>query len=183
MSLPPRAAIRRFRPGDQRAVERLVLGIQQDEYGLALSAANQPDLQDVAAFFGSGASAFWVAVAQDHSAGPAEVAPDLSVVGCIGLEDAGDGVAVMRKFMVAPAWRGRRSGLAGALLAVFEAHAAASGLHRVALSTVASTLAAQAFYEKSGYQRVAREQLPAAHVPGVLDTVFFLRTLAPPDGV
>ncbi|MFM7621601.1 MAG: hypothetical protein ACKO57_01300 [Alphaproteobacteria bacterium] len=66
----------------------MVLGIQQRELGLALSENNQPDLKDIADYFGDKKSAFWVAVVDDV------------VIGCVGLQNIGDNIAVMRKFMV-----------------------------------------------------------------------------------
>lgn len=40
-------AIRPFNQSHQAAVEKLVLTIQRDEFGLDLSADNQPDLKDI----------------------------------------------------------------------------------------------------------------------------------------
>jgi ribosomal protein S18 acetylase RimI-like enzyme len=154
--------IRRFEPGDQAGVEALVLGIQQDEFGLALSADNQPDLKDVAGFFGAPGSAFWVAQAPDTR----------QLAGCIGLEAVAGGHAAMRKFMVAPAWRGAEHGVAASLHRAFVQHAAAQGCATAILATVPATLAAQRFYARAGYALIAREALPPAFVPGVLDTVF-----------
>lgn len=58
-----------------------------------------------------------------------------------------------------------------ALHSTFVAHVAAVGLRAIFLATVTSTHAAQRFYERAGYRRVTREELPAAYSPGVLDTV------------
>lgn len=165
--------VRPFLPGDQQAVEALVLGVQRDEFGLALDARNQPDLADVVSFFGlaaaeKGGSGFWVAEASGERT---------PLVGCIGLEVVPGKVGVMRKFMVRADWRGAAKGVAAALYAAFEAHAASTGLRALALSTVPSTSAAQRFYERNGYLRVTSADMPEGFRPGVLDTVFYLKPL------
>jgi GNAT superfamily N-acetyltransferase len=145
-------------------IEHLVLGIQRDEFGLALTADNQPDLKDVAGFFAHAKSGFWVAQAMDDGA----------LIGCIGLEALSDDVAVMRKFMVHRDWRGAGFGVATALHERFVAHAQAKGFSQIALSTVASTAAAQRFYARNGYRSIALTDMPDGFVPGVLDVVFML---------
>lgn len=156
--------VRRFQSADQDAVTHLVLTIQQHEFGLSLTAENQPDLADIAAFFSAPGSAFWVA-ADDENA----------IVGCIGLEALDVDTAVMRKFMVAQSWRGAERGVSAALLAAFEADARSAGFAQIILSTVSATIAAQKFYERAGYCRVAKSELPDGYKPGVLDSEFFAK--------
>lgn len=158
--------IRLFQLADQARVECLVLSIQRHEYGLDLSAENQPDLRDVAGFFSGARSAFWVAEADEDG-----------VVGCIGLQDLGGDACAMRKFMVHASWRGAR-GVAQALLAVFEGHALLQGMPLMSLSTVSNTVAAQRFYERNHFTRCDRTAMPANFTPGALDSVFFLKRQA-----
>ena len=154
--------IRPFAPEDQSGVEKLVLTIQRDEFGLELTADNQPDLKDVVGFFSGEGSAFWVAVAHGQ------------IVGCIGLQAIDCCVAAMRKFMVHQDWRGRELGVAKALNEFFTRHAREIGTTTLALSTVHETKAAQAFYRRAGYRDVTREDMPAGFVPGIIDVVFML---------
>lgn len=157
-------AIRPFNQSDQAAVEKLVLMIQRDEFGLDLSADNQPDLKNIAGFFSQIGSAFWVAVA----------ASDGTLIGCIGLEAIGGPVAVMRKFMVHQDWRGRELGVADALHTQFVEHARLIGALQAALSTVSSTKAAQSFYSRAGYRIIKCDAMPTGFIPGVLDVVFMV---------
>lgn len=55
----------------------LILSIQRDEYGIAITAQDQPDLNDIPAFYRTGAGDFWVARA------------DGQLVGTIALKDIG----------------------------------------------------------------------------------------------
>jgi N-acetylglutamate synthase-like GNAT family acetyltransferase len=156
--------IRPFQLSDQDEVEKLVLTIQRDEFGLGLSADNQPDLKDISEYFSQSGSGFWVAVANE----------DGSLIGCIGLEVIIGPTAVMRKFMVKGNWRGRDFGVAEALHEVFVAKARATGARTLALSTVSATKAAQSFYARSGYQLVDQAAMPIGFVPGVLDVIFMI---------
>ena len=166
--MSPPFSIRRFQRDDQLAVERLVLTIQRDEFGLALSAENQPDLHDIAAFFSHPNSAFWVAEAGQSQA----------IIGCIGLEALAGNVAAMRKFMVHPDWRGKATGVAASLNATFEAHAQKNNMTQIVLSTVDVTKAAQRFYQNIGYAGVLIDQLPKAFAPGVVDTLFYVKAVS-----
>jgi N-acetylglutamate synthase-like GNAT family acetyltransferase len=157
--------IRPIHPDDQSRVERLVLTIQQDEYGYQLNTENQPDLKDVAAFFDRKHSAFWVA--EDKAA---------QIVGCIGLMDIGDGACAMRKFMVAAHARGKANGVSAALTRIFEDHAR-KYCPFLTLSTVETTAAAQAFYTREGYRVVDQADLPGGFVAGPFDVVFMVKDL------
>lgn len=158
-------SIRPFEGRDQSGVEKLVLAIQQGEYGYQLTTANQPDLKDVAAFFDGGHSAFWVAVAASGE-----------IVGCIGLMDIGRGACAMRKFMVAAHARGRDNGVSAALTRTFEDYAR-QHCPLLTLSTVEKTAAAQAFYVREGYQIVDQTELPSGFVAGPFDVVFMMKDL------
>lgn len=160
-------SIRRFRTTDQHAVETHVLAIQRNEFGLELNAGNQPDLNDITAYFSHANSAFWVA----------ESVQDQNIIGCIGLQALPGRVAVMRKFMVHPDWRGKAKGVAIALNDTFETYAKKSGATLLILSTVNATKAAQQFYRNNGYNALANDQLPAAFIPGVLDTMFYSKAV------
>ncbi|WP_075183025.1 GNAT family N-acetyltransferase [Pantoea sp. 1.19] len=160
-------AIRPWRPGDSPALLRLILPIQTAEFGLAITAAQQPDLQDVAPYYLQGDGGFWLALAGGE------------VVGCIALKDIGDGQGALRKLFVAADWRGGAHGVAARLLTTLLDHARRRGLRDIWLGTTAQFLAAQRFYRKHGFTDVAAEQLPV-HFPRMqVDSRFFRRTIAP----
>ena len=47
--------VRPFDPADAEAVASLILSIQRDEFGIAVTRAEQPDLADIPHFYQSGA--------------------------------------------------------------------------------------------------------------------------------
>jgi GNAT superfamily N-acetyltransferase len=116
----------------------------------------------VPAFFGRGASGFWVAAA-----------PGDRIVGSIGLLDLGRGRGALRKMFVAKAWRGPAHGAAQRLLERLLGHARAHGLGTILLGTTEEFLAAHRFYERNGFVRAAAEDLPAEFPRMRLDTRFY----------
>jgi acetyltransferase (GNAT) family protein len=94
------AIVRHFISQDADSVQRLVLGIQREEFGVAVTLEEQPDLRDIPTYYQKDHGAFWVAVD-----GP-------ELVGTIGLLDIGHGQGALRKMFVAPSHRGAAVGLA-----------------------------------------------------------------------
>jgi GNAT superfamily N-acetyltransferase len=139
-------------------VQRLVLGIQREEFGVPVTLEEQPDLRDVPGHYLQRGGGFWVACDGD------------TVVGTIGLLDIGHAHGALRKMFVAPAHRGAARGVGAALLRTCLDAAAAAGMTDVWLGTTESFRAAHRFYEKSGFVEVPVDDLPA-HFPRMrLDT-------------
>lgn len=151
-----------FRPGLEAQVTGLILPIQQQEFGVAITAADQPDLAAIPAVYQRGRGGFWVGLEGE------------AVVGTIGLIDFGGGGA-LRKMFLRKDQRG--SGLAQALLDTLLAHAAAGGLEGLWLGTLSHMGAAHRFYERNGFARTAPEALPPDFPRMAVDTVFYRRDL------
>ncbi len=160
-----KVAIRRFDPADQDGVTDLIVSIQNDEFGIAITAEDQPDLQEIPDFYQRDAGDFWVAQAADGE-----------VAGTIGLRDIGKGAAALRKMFVHPAYRGA-AGLARSLLDTLIAHARARGLSRIYLGTTDRFLAAHRFYARNGFKLIDPALLPATFPRMMVDTRFYALTL------
>ncbi|MGZ3420107.1 MAG: GNAT family N-acetyltransferase [Polyangiales bacterium] len=150
-----------FGAGDRSQVIDHVLGIQRGEFGVPITLDDQPDLDDVPAFYGKGRGGFWVARAHER------------VVGTIGLLDHGSEGGALRKMFVAAEWRGREHGVGAALLAALIEHARAQGVPCLRLGTRPEMHAAHRFYEKHGFVRIAPSELPASFPRMPLDTLFY----------
>jgi N-acetylglutamate synthase-like GNAT family acetyltransferase len=157
--------IRHYRPEDRDDLIALVLPIQRDEFGLAITAAEQPDL-DVANYFKGGASSFWIA------------SDGARLVGSVGLLDIGDGMAALRKMFVHADYRGQAHGLAQRLLETLLAAARAGGIVEVLLGTTERFVAAHRFYEKNGFAPLAADALPERFPRMRQDNRFYRRRLA-----
>lgn len=157
--------IQPYQAVDQAGVIDLILPIQQQEFGIAITAADQPDLADVPAFYQSGRGGFWVARHQQE------------VIGSIGLKDIGNGQAALRKMFVAAPWRGREHAVAARLLQHLIDAASQAGVREIFLGTTAAFLAAHRFYEKHGFTEISRDALPPAFPVMAVDSKFYRLTL------
>ena len=153
-------AIRPFRPGDEDAVIGVILPIQREEFGVAITAADQPDLADIEAWYQTGAGQFWLAEL------------DGQTVGTIAVRDIGEGALALRKMFVKPAARGP-VGAAQALLDTALTHARNIGVQAVWLGTTDAFKAAHRFYEKNGFEVVDAADLPATFPRMAVDTRFY----------
>ncbi|MBL8672254.1 MAG: GNAT family N-acetyltransferase [Alphaproteobacteria bacterium] len=157
--------IRPFAAADAAGLRALILPIQRDEFAVAITWEQQPDLHDVDAFYRGGAGEFWVA----ESAG--------AVVGSVALKDIGGGLGALRKMFVRADHRGHAAGVAQRLLDTLVAHARARGIAAIVLGTTAQFLAAHRFYEKNGFRAIPPEALPASFPRMAVDTRFYRRDL------
>jgi N-acetylglutamate synthase-like GNAT family acetyltransferase len=154
--------VRRFEPADQQGVIDVILPIQRDEFGIAITAADQPDLQAIPDFYQTGNGDFWVAK------------KDGQVIGTIGLKDIGNQQTALRKMFVAASFRGREFGVAAQLLKTLLEDAWQRGVQDIYLGTTDKFLAAHRFYEKHGFVEVAREDLPERFPVMKVDSKFYV---------
>jgi GNAT superfamily N-acetyltransferase len=152
--------IQAFQPGLEAQVLDLILPIQQQEFGVSITAADQPDLARIPQVYQSGRGGFWVGLEGDE------------VVGTLGLIDFGGGGALRKMFLRRDQ---RGSGLAQALLDTLLDHARTRGLPGLWLGTLPHMGAAHRFYERNGFRRVAPEALPPDFPRMPVDTVFYAR--------
>jgi N-acetylglutamate synthase-like GNAT family acetyltransferase len=151
-----------YSDADRRGVLDVILPIQQQEFGIPITEADQPDLTNVRNFYQTGTGGFWVARSNDE------------VVGTVGLKDIGAGQAALRKMFVAASFRGRELGVAGKLLDVLVAHARAQGVVEIFLGTTDKFLAAHRFYEKKGFKELQKVDLPQAFPIMSVDSKFYV---------
>ncbi|MBI1753512.1 MAG: GNAT family N-acetyltransferase [Acidobacteria bacterium] len=156
------AVIQPFQPGQEAQVLDLILPIQQLEFGVPITAADQPDLARIPDVYQAGRGGFWVGLEQGR------------VVGTIGLIDFGQapgGGGALRKMFLRKDQRG--CGLAQALLDVLLDHAAIHQLPGLWLGTLPHMGAAHRFYERNGFRRVKPGDLPPDFPRMPVDTVFY----------
>jgi N-acetylglutamate synthase-like GNAT family acetyltransferase len=154
--------IDRYVRGDEQGIVETILPIQREEFGINISAQDQPDLMAIQTFYQVGVGDFWVARCEGV------------VIGSIGLKDIGNGEAALRKMFVAAPWRGSDFGVARQLLECLLGAAKHRGLQRVYLGTTAKFLAAHRFYEKHGLELVHKKVLPASFPLMAVDTRFYV---------
>ncbi|EPM51231.1 GNAT family N-acetyltransferase [Pseudomonas syringae] len=157
--------IRRFVPSDEQGVSALILPIQREEFDIAITAEDQPDLKAIPEFYQTGAGDFWVAVNGEQ------------VIGSIALKDIGSGQAALRKMFVAAPFRGREFSVAARLLSRLIEESTRRGVAGVFLGTTDKFLAAHRFYEKHGFREILKEELPASFPLIAVDSKFYALSL------
>jgi GNAT superfamily N-acetyltransferase len=133
----------------QDRVTAFVLGIQNDEFSLGLTVADQPQLGAIESAFAGSGGAFWLALS-----------PGGELVGTAGLERLSAEDGVVRKMFVPAGWRGRKPGVARRLMDEVLACARRLGLRRLLLDTPLHALAARRLYESHGFRERSAAGLP-----------------------
>ncbi|MCM1133613.1 MAG: GNAT family N-acetyltransferase [Ruminococcus flavefaciens] len=155
--------IRTFEEKYQQQVTDLILAIQNDEAGINLSIDEQPDLLDINACYRADGSEFWVALS------------DGKVIGTIALMNKKDGNAVLKKFFVDKNYRGQKIGLD--LYRHLLDFAEKNNIHRIVLDTPSVAEASHRFYEKSGFMRISRAEMPFPYDFPDRDSLLYLLEL------
>ena len=155
-------AIAPFDAADRDAVATFVVAIQRGEFGVPITYAQQPDLQDPIAFFCRDGGGFWTAKSETGD-----------IVGTIGLTVFAPGQGALRKMFVHADYRGAGHGVAQTLLDTLLSHARAKNLASVWLGTTDFFKAAHRFYAKNGFAEVREKQLPSGFPRMKPDTRFF----------
>ena len=114
-------------------VGALIVGIQRDEFQIPITLEDQPDLQDIPAFYQHGAGNFWVAVSEGE------------VVGTVALLDLGNHQGALRKMFVHASYRGPGQGVSAGLLDTLLEGSRARDVKDVYLGTTEKFVAAHRF--------------------------------------
>jgi GNAT superfamily N-acetyltransferase len=167
----PEIIIQPFTAMYAQQVIDLILPIQQIEFGVPVTAADQPDLLDIPAFYFHGSGNFWVALHQQK------------LVGTIGLLHYDENGFALRKMFVAKDFRGKAYGVAQALWATAKNWVTQQNGRFVYLGTVAKLQAAIRFYQKNGFETVAIENLPEKFPRMAVDTNFYFCRINNPEKI
>jgi N-acetylglutamate synthase-like GNAT family acetyltransferase len=148
------------------AIANLIVSIQQHEFNIKITLADQPDLQDIDNFYRNGSGNFWCALS-----------PEGELIGTIALIDIGNGEGAIRKMFVKQQWRGKEKNVALLLLRALELWAQQHAINKLYLGTVERLKAAQRFYEREGFSLVDVHALPASFPRMAVDTIFYQKTI------
>jgi len=151
-----------FQPDHQPQVVHLILGIQAGEFSIPITAADQPDLDDIPRVYQK-EGAFFVALERER------------VVGTIGLLRFAPRAAAIRKMFVHRDFRG--GPIASRLLDAAFGFARTNGIESITLGTISILRAAHRFYEKSGFERIDASELPTEFPRMAVDDRFYRRSL------
>lgn len=149
------------------AIASLIVSIQQHEFNIKITLADQPDLQDIDNFYRKRSGNFWCALS-----------PKGELIGTIALIDIGNGMGAIRKMFVKNEWRGKEKNVARALLNTLELWASQHAITALYLGTVEQLKAAQRFYEREGFTLEEVQNLPTQFPRMAVDTIFYKKILS-----
>ncbi len=156
-----------FEPIYTDGVINVILPIQQVEFGIDISLDDQPDLTIIPEFYQRGLGNFWLALDEGE------------VVGTIALIDIQNHQAALRKMFVKASHRGPTHGVSTQLLKTVLSGCQQAKIIDIYLGTIDRLKAAHRFYEKNGFQEIAKSNLPEQFPVMAIDTKFYHRLVAP----
>lgn len=156
-----------YTEADRDEIITLVLHCQNDGTRPIVSVENQPELLQIKEKYLDAGGNFWVAK------------KDGKVVGSIGLMLCGNGLAILKKFFVYEPYRGKPYHLGRKLYETLLSYAKSKGVKRIILDTPKNTERAHKFYEKAGFQKILKEELPIAYCQPYEDSDFFSLEITP----
>ena len=142
-------------------IAALILNIQNNEFNVPVTLADQPDLLDIQNFYFKKNSSFWVAVENEK------------LIGTIALIDFDNGQAALRKMFVHKDYRGKEKGVGQLLLDTLLNWCKQKNIFEIYLGTVEQLHAAKRFYVKNGFVKVEKYRLPLNFPLMQVDTEFF----------
>jgi putative acetyltransferase len=142
----------------------LILNIQQNEFQVPITIAEQPDLMVIPDFYLAGGGNFWVALHESK------------VVGSIALINCGEKVGCIRKMFVKKEFRSEH-GIAQNLLNILTVFAKSQNINALYLGTNERLHAAIRFYERNDFVFIEKNTLPTQFPVMSVDTHFFKKEI------
>jgi N-acetylglutamate synthase-like GNAT family acetyltransferase len=157
--------IRPYEEHDFQEVSDLIINIQKAEFDININNENQLDLKDINVNYTKGYSRLWVAVSSNI------------IIGTIALLDITDKAAALQKIFVAVEYRGKVYGAANKLLTHLLYEAKMHGVRDIYLGTSSALNAAHRFFEKHGFVRYSKTDLPSRFPIMAMDSRFYHKSI------
>lgn len=125
----------------------LILDIQNQEAKINLTLEEQPDLYDIQTSYIRSGGNFWIALNERGE-----------VIGTIGLMKKQEGYAILKKFFVHSGYRRQKVGYE--LYQTLMEYCVKNQVKAILLDTPSVAKDSHRFYEKNGFVRIAKEDLP-----------------------
>ncbi|MBM7698132.1 Maf family nucleotide pyrophosphatase [Kurthia huakuii] len=135
-----------------------IVGIQQEEFGVNITADDQPDLRHIDTHYIAAGGCFYIARIGGRIVGTIAAVPF-------------DGGMALKKMFVQKNYRGKPYRIAERLLAAVAAQIDGP----LYLGTIDVFKAAQRFYANHGFTQIAKDALPKAFPAMDVDNVFYVR--------
>lgn len=153
--------IKTYSETDKEEIIALVLHCQNDGTRPFVTVDHQPELLCIKKSYLDGGGNFWVAKENNK------------VIGCIGIKNEHNNIAILKKFFVYEPYRGAPHHLGRKLYETLLEFAKTHGVRQLILDTPKNTVRAHKFYEKAGFRQIKKEQLPVIYHYPYEDSDFF----------
>ena len=153
--------IQTYTEPDRDEIILLVLHCQNDGTRPYVSIDNQPELLCIKEKYLDNGGNFWVAKENGK------------VAGSIGLMLYDDNLAILKKFFVYEPYRGKPHHLGQRLYQTLLDYAKARSVKKIILDTPKNTDRAHKFYERAGFKKVTKDQLPIIYAYPYEESDFF----------
>lgn len=141
----------------------LILDIQNNEARINLSLDEQPDLKNISKCYQASGGQFWIAKDEEN------------IIGTVGLMAAQNNCAVLKKFFVKKQYRSQKIGLA--LYKKLLEYARNKNMRYIILDTPSVAVQSHKFYEKAGFVRVNKGELPISYSYPDRNSYLYMLTL------
>ena len=136
----------KYREEYKQQIIDLILHIQNAEAGIDLQIEEQPDLLNIPLYYEKNGGEFWIALDNGE------------VIGTIALMNYGNGNGILKKFFVRADWRDQKIGLA--LYQTLLEEVKRGGYRQLLLDTPSVAKASHRFYERAGFLKISKNELP-----------------------
>ena len=123
----------------------LILYLQNFDNRVDLSLEEQPDMNNINAYYLNNGGGFWIAVNENDD-----------VVGTIGLLKIENHYGILKKFFVEPAYRGKTISVSTKLYDQLFKHAKENDITTIVLDTPAACQRAHSFYQKHDFKQITK---------------------------
>jgi N-acetylglutamate synthase-like GNAT family acetyltransferase len=153
--------IKEYKPAYQAAINGMMKDIQS-EFAEIITTKHSTVISQV---YELPDQKYWVALCNEE------------VAGTVGIVLFGDDKAQVKRMMVHQKFRGREFQTATLLLNKALDWASDKKVRQIYLGTMKQFVAAQKFYEKSGFQKIDISELPDTYLVNPMDTIFYTKEL------
>ncbi len=95
------------------------------------------------------------------------------LIGTIAILNIEKGCSVLKNMFVKKEFRGKAFNVGGKLLQNVFTWCSNENIHSVYLGTMKQFIAAQKFYEKNGFQKIGKSELPESFIQNPIDSIFY----------
>lgn len=153
--------IKDYAENDKDEIIALTLHCQNDGTRPIKSVDDQPELLHIQEKYIGCGGGFWVAKDEDK------------IAGSIGLINCGNGIGILKKFFVYEFYRGKPHHLGQKLYSTLIEFAKTKGIKEIILDTPKNTHRAHKFYNRAGFEKIQKEEIPIQYDYPYSDSDFF----------